>query len=188
MTLFLNMIAAAAMLFASSGWETITIYWNDISPEEQAETLRSSYVPSHVRSYYNRTTAPADDQATVDVLNTVSNITAPWQKRALYLHVFDRILNNAEGSLSDKMGAYCVKIIKSDPEFVMYYIHENDRARMRFTNALSHAFWKGNAGISMEQFKSSVYGKLRSNPDLGDTLRKFFGDIEFATFELRHNN
>lgn len=187
MSLLMSVIAVAGLLLAAPGWETITLYWNDFTPEEKTAIVRSSDVPAHVRSYYYRTELPADDQATIEVLNTVSNITPPWQKRALYLHTFDRILNAAEGSLAGKMGDYCVKVIQSDPEYVMYYLHENDRARKRFVHRLAEGFHKGNT-VSFEEFKSALNGKLRGNPDLGRTIRGLYDEIEFAVFELQHND
>lgn len=187
MSLFLNMIISAAIFLAGPQWETITLYWSDFTPEERSAIVRSSDIPSHVRNYYYRTEAPADDQATIDVLNTVSTITPPWQKRAMFLHTFDRILNAAEGSLADKMGGYCVRIIQSDPEYVMYYLHENDTAKQRFVRYLANGFYRGGT-VSFDEFKTSLNSKLRGNPDLGQTLKGLYDDVEFAVFELRHNN
>ncbi len=184
MTFIINMVAAATMIFAAPGWETITIYWDDISPEEQAGILRSSYVPANVREYYFRTEKPSDDEATFDVLKIVSNITPPWQKRALYIHIFDRILENADGALSEVMGEYCLRILKSDPEYVMYYLNEQSGTMQRFASAIAYEYY-ADSKPSADDFRKWLTDKFTGNPDLGPTIEEFCDEIDFHLLQNR---
>lgn len=184
MSLFLNLLIAASVI-AASGWETITIYWNDLSREEQQEIVVASYVPSNVRSYYYRTEKPSDDKATFDVLKTVTTISPPWQKRALYLHTFVRIMNAADGALGEPMGGYCLKILKSDPEYVMYYLNENEADRKHFAEYIASDFYQeSDPGAALGGFRKWLSEKFAGNPDLGQTVGDFRDEVEFALSQM----
>ncbi len=186
MIFILNLIAAATIAFAQPGWETITIYWNDIEPEEQAGILRSSYVPANVKAYYGRTEKPSDDEATLGVLETVSEITPPWQKRALYLHIFVKILDGADGALSEAVDKYCLKILKSDPEYIMYYLNEMPKVRKEFASAIASEYYFDSKQTA-DDFRKWLTGKFAGNPDLGPTIEAFCDEIDFDLFRMHHD-
>ncbi len=186
MTLILNLVAAATMIFASPEWETITIYWEDIDPEEQAEIVRSSYVPANVREYYFRTAKPSDDEATFGVLKTVTEITPPWQKRALYLHIFVRIMDASDGALSEVVAGDCLKILKSDPEYVMYYLNERPKIRKQFAFYIAGEYYH-DSKQSADDFRKWLNGALAGNPDLGEVIEEFCDEIDFDLFQIGHD-
>ncbi len=92
-------------------------YLNDLSSDSLGKLILSGDLK------------PLDNKVTFRLLDTLKYIEG--NQLDFYLRVFDRILDQADGALSEVMGRYCLAFISNQPEVFRSYLSNKDSLVIR---------------------------------------------------------
>ncbi len=86
-------------------------YWEDFSDSEKNMVLKSGKVPEKVIKLYNGQFILSDDDATFELLDELTSEQSDAGFKALYFHLFNRIILSADGALGEVMADYAINTI-----------------------------------------------------------------------------
>jgi hypothetical protein len=159
------------------------LYWENIENEKQNSILQSKDVSINVLEAYKGTFITSDNEITVNLLDSLIYLTYNEDIRALSFHIFNKILQSADGSLSELFGNYCQIIILSNSEFVIFYLKDNPELLKTYAITLGYEFYFKQEGLSdikydYKTFKNLIFNKIKNKQNLLDTFSCLCSEIE----------
>ena len=160
------------------------IYWENMNTEQQVEYLDTNEIDKNILALFEGKFRMNDDEVAYTLLDTLVSVNNSRDKNAaFYFFLFNRVCLNADGSMSEMLGAYCQKMLLNMPEYVICYL-EQDRDILRaYAKILGYEFYfkeKGTSSVkyNYSEFKSMLCRRLNSKPEYDEVLRIFFGEIK----------
>jgi hypothetical protein len=135
-------------------------------------------------AYCNGTFQPSDDDQTVEFLRILSqenNNLFPF-----YYRIFNNVLKNSDGALSEMLPEYCFLFIKNYPVEIIEDFKKNPYTLENYAQMLGYEFYFVNYGtstISMnyDQFKELLSSKIDlTNRQTNNTYNEFINKIDEA--------
>lgn len=144
--------------------------------------LDNKYVSKTAKDFYNGNFRATDGSKTfsiIDSLKTENDLTRPF-----YIFLVSKIMNKADGALSESIGASCKKFIESNPDFLIDFLNskskliENDFLD-NWTKHVAGEFIITCEGKEKECIKKSLQKALKQvKPDNKSKLTTFYHKIE----------
>ena len=91
------------------------------APLDIKSYLDNKQVSQAAKDFYYGKFKPADDTKTfsiIDSLKTKNNLTRPF-----YILLISKIINKADGALSESLGVSCKEFIESKPDFLIDFLY-----------------------------------------------------------------
>jgi hypothetical protein len=159
-----------------------THYWEELTDEQKSETLKDKRVFNEAILLYNKKFNPSDNEQTIQLLDTLSNLKG-GNIGALYFYLFNDICKHADGALAEIVGSYCQLVILNSPEYVINYFIDNEDLRKEYARFLGYELYFKEEGTSdleynYEDFKALLTRRLSNQERFKQVLTLFFKDID----------
>ncbi len=108
----------------------IFIFWLITTKVYGQELLEVKYyldnkkIPKLAKDFYNGKVKPADDTNTFSIIDSLN--TKNHQTRPFYILVVSKMLDKADGALSESLGVSCKKFIESNPDFLIAFLYSKN--------------------------------------------------------------
>ena len=112
------------LLLSIIGLSNSPYIWSDMSPEQQQKTINMYPSNINIIRFYNGNFILGDNEDTFRLLDTLVSKQDCCYKRALAIHLFNKICINSDGALSECMGYYTMKMLINNPDCI--YSFSND--------------------------------------------------------------
>ena len=102
----------------------------------------------------------------------------------IYFYVFNRICENSDGSLSEVLGKYCLKVIINHPKEVFSHFETNNNDLKRYSSLLGYEFYfckQGTSDLEMnyEKLKEFLTKELNmKDKETKETYNLFCSETE----------
>ena len=160
-----------SFLLPSSG----SLYWEEMSAEQQQYVLSSSGVAPIVKEYVTAPWAVSDDDKTFSLLDQLTSACSERGVQALYFYYFNSILVKADGALGEPMPEYVYTLIDRDPEFVFNYLQNHPELREHYVLYLAFYFYFHN-DVNLQT--SEQITKKRCSKDIAPWISAFYADVK----------
>lgn len=159
-------------------------YWGNLSDEERTKALESENLPEEViQLYYNRFNL-SDDEPTFNLLEELTSpVHSDEALKALYFHLFNRIILSADEALAEVMGEYGINIFMSDISYALEYFTVNNEVMGEYAHHLGREFYFNQDGRSdfpytFSEFKDKIKADLKNASKYDELLSTFYEVIE----------
>jgi hypothetical protein len=160
------------------------LYWENIGIKKQNRILQSKEVYEIVREVYNGTFSPTDDDLTMELLDTLSNLHSNEGIRALYFYIYNKILQKSDGALSELFDDPCFNILISNSGYVIFYLQDKQELLEKYALMLGCEFAYKEQGYyssykyDYAEFKEIVSKNLAKDQILLKTFSQLCSEIE----------
>lgn len=158
-------------------------YWENLSLDEQHEIICSGKVSKNILDLYNAKFIPSDNEETIALLKTLSNLSANTKLKSLYFYLFNQICKYSDGGLSELLGKYCMEVILSDPKYVLLYMNENPLLLKKYIDFLGSEFYykegeNSDIKYNFDDFRQIISEQLGQDEEYQIVLSALFSGIE----------
>lgn len=157
-------------------------YWEDFSDSEKNMVLKSENVPEEVIKLYNGQFILTDDDATFELLDELTSEQSDAGLKALYFHLFNRIILSADGALAEGVTRYVLKMFLSDTPYVLDYFTINDKYIEIYGESLGiEIYYQQHTSTSpytLSQLKEKIKMDLDDSNKYDKLLSRFYEIIE----------
>ena len=160
-----------SFLLPSSG----SLYWEEMSAEQQQYVLSSSGVAPIVKEYVTAPWAVSDDDKTFSLLDQLTSACSERGVQALYFYYFNSILVKADGALGEPMPEYVYTLIDRDPEFVFNYLQNHPELRERYVLNLALYFYFHD-DVNLQA--SEQLTRKHCSKDIAQWISDFYADVK----------
>ena len=158
-------------------------YWEELSQSQKEDILNDDRIPKIVRSYYYGCMSATDDDNTFALLDVISSPNNK-NEEMLYLHLLSQICIHADGALSEVLGAYCIKMVLSDPDYVLAYIIRDESLSTMYESYIGYELAMSEVpDDAYKSFSNSIKSKARLIS--GNELNTFLAAIFDALMSSR---
>ena len=160
-----------SFLLPSSG----SLYWEEMSAEQQQYVLSSSGVAPIVKEYVTAPWAVSDDDKTFSLLDQLTSACSESGVQALYFYYFNSILVKADGALGEPMPEYVFTLIDRDPEFVFSYLQNHPELREHYVLNLALYFYFHD-DVNLQA--SEQLTRKHCSKDIAPWITTFYADVK----------
>lgn len=106
------------LLLSMIGYSNSPCIWSDMSSEQQQMTINMYPNNGSIMRFYNGNFILGDNEVTFRLLDTLVSKQDCCYKRALAIHLFNKICINSDGALSESMGYYTMRMLINNPDCI----------------------------------------------------------------------
>lgn len=177
MNLVSTMLAIVSLCFNGNK------YWEDFSDSEKDRVLKTENVPEEVIKLYNAQFILSDDEATFGLIGKLISEQTNVGLKALYFHLFNKIILSADGALAEVMADYAIIVFMSDIRYVLDYFTIYNEIMVRYGESLGVEFYFNQDGKSgfpytFNQFKEKIKMDLNDSNKYDKLLSCFYEIID----------
>jgi len=180
LTLFISLLSLVGCKGSNQSGFT---YWEDISKTEQESILQSPTICKNAVQYYQGSFKVSDNKLTDDFLNKITSGKNTRQETLFYFYIFNQICLNADGVVSDILGEYCMKVMLSNPPFLLSYFQRNVKLEKKYAELVGYELYFKEDGTSdieynYKDFKQVIETKIKNDQQYKKILLQFYRDVE----------
>jgi hypothetical protein len=158
-------------------------YWETLSEDQKKEFLNLKGISIIALDFYYGKTKTSDNDLTSYLLDTLTSINNSNGISSFYFFLFNKICENADGSLAEILGTYCQKMILKSPSYVLNYFSKNKNILNKYASLLGYELYFKEDGSSeieynFHDFKKILSDKLDDKKKYNNILNHFFNEIE----------
>ena len=166
------------------------LYGEDMNSEQQTQVLQSTDLPNDVIAYYNGTMQLADDEATDNLLATLSQPPNEEGLKALYFFLFNRAMMASGATLGNVLPLYAMSMVLDEPQYTLNYFIRNRELMEVYCSLLGETFYAPPQNEQAEmydfqQFQNHLTNEMQPYPQYQTVLAEFYYFIQKRINELR---
>ena len=165
LTLFISLLSLVGCKGSNQSGFT---YWEDISKTEQESILQSPTICKNAVQYYQGSFKVSDNKLTDDFLNKITSGINTRQETLFYFYIFNQICLKADGVVSDILGEYCMKVMLSNPPFLLSYFQRNVKLEKKYAELVGYELYFKEDGTSdieynYKDFKQVIETRIKND-------------------------
>jgi hypothetical protein len=157
-------------------------YLHNLDTSGLTKYLKYPNVDTLILSYCNRRLSITDNNETIEFLEMISQKNDKFFP--LYFRIFNNIIENSDGAVSELMGPYCFRFVVNYPNEVLKHFMTNREDLKLYSMFLGAEFnfkeyGSSNLKMDFEEFKKSISQKV----DLANIEIKTITDIFYSKID-----